>query len=200
MIIPQNYSSSIFEILSNIDPLQIILLNRSRGRISPLARFKKRLFTNICIIVSKQCCDFSLDAIEFEATPAPIFLIAPDECSTTDAIYDDIITIRAALANLLIFIFQCCSTTKHTPRIYIQIRRGREFIGSLWQKMRAVAFKPVIGIVRQWQPDCYHTPFSLQPNICATCFRKLHSRFISPPLHFFIALDYRIYSIDRKLF
>lgn len=88
----------------------------------------------------------------------------------------------------------------HATYIYIQIRRGREFIGSLWQKMRAVAFKPVIGIVRQWQPDCYHTPFSLQPNICATCFRKLHSRFISPPLHFFIALDYRIYSIDRKLF
>lgn len=125
MIIPQNYSSSIFEILSNIDPLRIILLNRSRGRISPLARFKKRLFTNICIIVSKQCCDFSLDAIEFEATSAPIFLIAPDECSTTDAIYDDIITIRAALANLLIFIFQCCSTTKHTPRIYIS-RYGEE--------------------------------------------------------------------------
>lgn len=139
MIIPQNYSSSIFEILSNIDPLQIILLNRSRGRISPLARFKKRLFTNICIIVSKQCCDFSLDAIEFEATPAPIFLIAPDECSTTDAIYDDIITIRAALANLLIFIFQCCSTTKHTPRIYMypDTARKRDYRITLAENARS---------------------------------------------------------------
>lgn len=50
--------------------------------------------------------------------------------------------------------------------------------------MRAVAFKPVIGIVRQWQPTAT-TPLSLQPNICATCFRKLHSPFISPPLSFY---------------
>lgn len=125
MIIPQNYSSSIFEILSNIDPLQIILLNRSRGRISPLARFKKRLFTNICIIVSKQCCDFSLDAIEFEATPAPIFLIAPDECSTTDAIYDDIITIRAALAFINLHFSMLQHNETHATYIYVS-RYGEE--------------------------------------------------------------------------
>lgn len=141
MTIPQNYSSSIFEILSNIDPLQIILLNRSRGRISPLARFKKRLFTNICIIVSKQCCDFSLDAIEFEATSEPQFF-SPDECSTTDAIYDDIITIRAALANLLIFIFQCCSTTKHTQHnshvyIYPDTARKRVYRITLAENARS---------------------------------------------------------------
>lgn len=201
MIIPQNYSSSIFEILSNIDPLQIILLKLiDREEESRLWQDLRNVYLQTSALSYRNNVAISPSMLSNSRQHQPQFFSPDVNRSTTDAIYDDIITIRAALANLLIFIFQCCSTTKHTPRIYIQIRRGREFIGSLWQKMRAVAFKPVIGIVRQWQPDCYHTPFSLQPNICATCFRKLHSRFISPPLHFFIALDYRIYSIDRKLF
>lgn len=94
--------------------------------------------------------------------------------NTHDAIYR---RLRFHQDYLLIFIFQRCehNETRRTPE---------EECLSDRERMRAVAFKPVIGIVRQWQPTAT-TPLSLQPNICATCFRKLHSPFISPPLSFY---------------
>lgn len=65
--------------------------------------------------------------------------------------------------------------------------------------MCAVAFKPVIGIVRQWQPDCYHTPFVATQHLCNLLPQITFTIYLPLPL-FFIALDYRIYLSDRKLF
>lgn len=105
---------------------------------------------------------------------------------------------RAAVANLLIFIFQCCNTTKHADSTYPGIGE-EESLSDHFGKMCAVAFKPVIGIVRQWQPDCYHTPFVATQHLCNLLPQITFTIYLPLPL-FFIALDYRIYLSDRKLF
>lgn len=125
MIIPQNYSSSIFEILSNIDPLRIILLKLiDREEESRLWQDLRNVYLQTSALSYRNNVAISPSMLSNSRQhPSPNFshrtnVQRPMRSTTILLRYEPRL-------HLLIFIFQCCSTTKHTPRIYIS-RYGEE--------------------------------------------------------------------------